>query len=114
MEGANIVIPVAGLQADAPTFFTYQYQGKKISFFVCGDRDRVLSFLDACAGCYPHKLGYRYNDGAVSCRYCGQNFPISKLEKGLGSCYPIRLEGRRENGKYLIPIAMLEAEAGKF
>ena len=41
-------------------------------------------------------------------------FSVYKLEKGLGSCFPIKIEGRMENGKYLIPIAVLEAEAGKF
>jgi len=41
-------------------------------------------------------------------------FSLNKLEKGLGGCYPIKIEGRIENGKYLIPLASLEAEAGKF
>jgi len=74
----------------------------------------VQSYFDACASCYPHKLGYGCEDGSVVCRNCGQRFSIHKLEKGLGGCYPIKLEGRTENDKYLIPRASLEAEAGKF
>jgi len=50
----------------------------------------------------------------VSCRACGLKFSVHKLEKGLGGCYPIRIEGRMENGRYLIPLASLEAEAEKF
>jgi hypothetical protein len=41
-------------------------------------------------------------------------FSIYKLEKGLGGCYPIRVSGRLENGNYLIPLAVLKAEAAKF
>jgi uncharacterized membrane protein len=114
MAGGNVVIEIAALQADAPAFFTYHYQGKKINFFVFKDHEKILSFLDACAGCYPHKRGYRYDDGAVICRYCSQKFPVSKLEKGLGSCYPIRLGGRMENGKYLIPLFALESAVNQF
>ncbi|HEX9020309.1 MAG TPA: Fe-S-containing protein, partial [Nitrospirota bacterium] len=74
----------------------------------------VSSYLDACASCYIHKRGYEYKGGTVICRHCGTQFPVPKLEKGLGSCYPIKIEGRMENGKYLIPAATLEAAADKF
>jgi uncharacterized membrane protein len=113
-SGPNIVIDAAGLENDIPKFFTYQYQGRNISYFVLKIQGKIISFLDACASCYPHKMGYRYNDRHVICRFCSQEFPIDKLEKGLGNCFPIKIEGRLENGKYLILIATLEAEAGKF
>ena len=64
--------------------------------------------------CYPHKKGYRCEDGAVTCRYCNMNFSLYKLEKGLGGCYPIKIEGRIEDGNYLIPVATLEKTADKF
>jgi hypothetical protein len=41
-------------------------------------------------------------------------FPIYKLEKGLGSCYPIKIEGKAEEGKYLISLAVLEGAAKLF
>ncbi len=112
--GTNVVVDIAALRPEVPQFFTYRYQGKNISFFVLKLNERVLSFLDACASCYPHKKGYRYADGSVVCGACGMKFPVSKLEKGLGGCYPIRIEGREENGNYLIPLVAIEAEAGKF
>lgn len=112
--GSSVVIDVSTLQPETPHFFTYRYDGKNINFFVLRMGDGVQSYFDACASCYPHKLGYKCENGSVVCRNCGQRFSIHKLEKGLGGCYPIKLEGRVESNKYLIPLASLEAEAGKF
>jgi uncharacterized membrane protein len=114
LDGSNVVVDVTALKQEVPQFFTYQYQGKNINFFVIKIDDNILSFLDACVTCYPHKQGYRYEDGVVVCRACNQRFPVYKLEKGIGNCYPIKIAGRMENGKYLIPRSSLEQEAGKF
>ena len=112
--GPDIVIDTSGLKLEVPKFFTYRVQDKKVNFFVVKMEDRILSFLDACASCYPHKQGYRCEDNAVICRYCNLRFPISKLEKGIGNCYPIKIEGRMEKGKYLIPVDTLEKAVNKF
>jgi uncharacterized membrane protein len=114
LSGRDVVIDVSKLKPEIPQFYTYRYNGKNISFFVLKLNERVVSFFDACASCYPHKRGYKYDDGSVVCRACNMRFSVYKLEKGLGGCYPIRLQGRTENGKYLIPLALLEQEAGKF
>ncbi len=114
IEGRNAVIAVTLVKDEVPQFYTYRFQDKNISFFVLKMDGKVSSFFDACASCYPHKQGYKYEDGFVVCRYCNVSFPLHKLEKGIGGCYPIRLEGRVENGKYLIPLAAIEAETGKF
>jgi uncharacterized membrane protein len=114
LSGRDVVIDVSTLKPEIPQFYTYRYNGKNISFFVLKLNERVVSFFDACASCYPHKRGYKYDDGSVVCRACNMRFSVYKLEKGLGGCYPIRLQGRTENGKYLIPLALLEQEAGKF
>jgi uncharacterized membrane protein len=114
VAGSSVVIEVSSLQPETPRFFTYRYDGRNINFFVLRMDNGVLSYFDACASCYPHKLGYKCENGAVVCGNCGQRYPLHKLEKGLGGCYPIKLEGRLENNKYLIPRASLEAEAGKF
>ncbi len=114
ITGTNVSVDVASLRQEAPQFYTYRYRGKNISFFLLKIRDKVNSFLDACTSCYPQKMGYRCEDGSVTCRYCDMRFSIFRLEKGLGSCYPVKIDGRTENGKYLIPIATLEAAADKF
>jgi uncharacterized membrane protein len=110
----DIVIDTEGLQPEVPKFYTYHFQGKNISYFLLKIDNKVISFIDACASCYTHRQGYRFEDGAVTCRSCNLKFPVSKLEKGLGSCYPIKIEGRTDKGKYLIPIATLEKMADKF
>lgn len=114
LAGTNAVIDLSGLKLEVPQFYTYNYHNKPISFFVVKLNDKVLAFFDACASCYPHKQGYRYEDGCVTCRQCSMRFPLYKLEKGFGGCYPIKIEGRVENGKYLIPVAMIEAAEDKF
>jgi uncharacterized membrane protein len=113
-NGQDIVIDASDLAPDTPTFYTYHYKDRRISYFVLKINDAVSSFLDACVSCSQHKQGYRYKDGAVTCRYCNMRFPVYKLEKGLGGCYPIKLKGRLENGKYRISIAELEAAIGIF
>jgi uncharacterized membrane protein len=112
--GPDVIIEVNELQPEYPKFYTYRYQDKSINFFVLKIQDRVLAFLDACMTCYPHKKGYRCEDGAVTCRYCNMKFSLYKLQKGLGGCYPIKIEGRIEDGNYLIPVATLEKAADKF
>ena len=112
--GADIVIETSSLELEVPKFYTYRFNGKYVNFFVIKMTDTILSFLDACASCYPQKQGYRSEGNEVICRYCNLRFPIGKLEKGLGSCYPIKIEGRMENGKYLISVAQLESFADKF
>ena len=114
MIGTDIVVEVSSLQLETPRFFTYQYNGKNVSFFVMRMKNGIQSYFDACASCYPHKLGYHYENGAVTCRNCGQKFPVNKLDKGLGGCYPIKLEGRVEKGRYLIPVVVLEKESDKY
>jgi uncharacterized membrane protein len=114
IEGRDAVFTVTTLKDEIPQFYTYHYQDKNISFFVFKVNEKVFSFFDACASCYPHKQGYKYEDGMVVCRACNMQFPVYRLEKGIGGCYPIRLEGRVENGEYHIPLAVLEAEADKF
>jgi uncharacterized membrane protein len=112
--GSNTVIEISSLKTATPLFLTYRYKGKLINFFVLRLESGVQSYLDACASCYHHKQGYRPDDGLVTCRYCNMKFPVYKLEKGLGSCYPIKIEGKTEQGKYLISLAALQGAANMF
>ena len=114
VTGSAVVVDISTLRPDVPKFYTYRHEGKNISFFVLRLDQKVLSFLDACASCYPHKQGYRPEEASVICRYCNMKFSLYKLERGLGGCYPIKLEGRIENGKYLIPVPALEKAADRF
>jgi uncharacterized membrane protein len=104
----------SGGRSEVPAFFTFRFQGKIISFFVLKIQGKVVSFLDACASCYPYKRGYRYKDGSVACQNCDVNFSTYQLERGLGSCAPIKIEGRIDDGKYVIAVSTLEGFADKF
>jgi uncharacterized membrane protein len=110
----EVVVDVKTLTPGVPVFFTYHYRGKRINFFVVKMNDRVLSFLDACARCYPAKLGYRYDNGYIICRECNVQYSVSEIEKGFGSCFPIRITGSLRDGRYLIPSTALEGMADKF
>ncbi len=115
VSGNEAIVEIANLKSDVPQFFTYRYQDKKVNFFVIKMDRKIVSFLDACASCYPHKQGYRTEpEGVVTCRYCNMQFSIYKLEKGIGGCYPIRIEGRVEKDSYRIPLSVLENAADKF
>ena len=113
-SGPDVVIETNDLLPETPNFYTYRYQGKDINFFILKVQNKVLAFLDACVTCYPHKQGYRYDNGFVTCRYCNTKFSVFKLEKGIGGCYPIIIEGRIDKGRFHIPVKSLEAAADKF
>ncbi len=108
------MIDIAALRPEVPEFYTYRYRTKNINFFVIAVNKKVFSFLDACVSCYPKRLGYRYDKGYVVCRACDVSYSVYKLDRGIGGCYPIRIEGRSENGKYIILISTLEQQADKF
>jgi len=112
--GPDVAVNISYLQDEVPLFFTYEYQGHPVSFFIVKINGRISSFLDACVSCYTRKQGYAFDNGRVTCRACGMKFALSQLEKGLGGCYPIKIDGKVVNGKYLIPVAALEASADKF
>lgn len=114
VSGSDAAIDVSLLKPEIPQFFTYRHQGKNISFFVLRTDRNILSFLDACTSCFRHKRGYRYEENTLTCRFCNMKYELYRLEKGLGGCYPIKIEGRRVNDRYLIPLASLQAEAEKF
>ncbi|MCL5022372.1 MAG: DUF2318 domain-containing protein [Nitrospirae bacterium] len=114
LTGRDVAVDVKMLRPGVPLFFTYRYEGKKISFFVVRVDGRILSFLDACARCYPARLGYRFEDGYLVCRECSVKYAVGDMEKGVGSCFPLRVEGRLRDGHYLIPLSTLEENADKF
>ena len=113
-EGGNIVIDVSKLPSEVPEFFAHRYQGKNINFFVVKTNNTFLSFFDACIRCYTKRKGYRFEGEYVICRACNTKYPVSEIGKGFGNCYPIRLSGYIRDGKYYIPVALLEQQVDKF
>lgn len=102
-EGGAVSIPLTTLQEDRPTFFTFRApDGKQINFFVLRKEGEVKSYLDACAKCFPQKLGYRAENGRVVCRACEVGYQHRDLKHGIGSCYPIKLAGAVVGPAYVI------------
>ena len=114
VSGSDIVITIAALPQDVPQFYTLNAGGKPVSFFVIRLSDTVISYFDACFNCYRQKLGYGFDRSFMVCRACNTNYSIYKLDKGIGGCYPIVLKGTVDGGTYRIPVASVEAQAGKF
>ena len=112
--GEYVVVDASKLALETPKYLTYHVRGKNVNFFVIKTGGRVLSFLDACASCYPYKRGFRFDSGYFICRECNVRYSVTDLEKGIGRCFPIRLEGSLRNGVYYIPVASLESGADKF
>jgi uncharacterized membrane protein len=114
LSGTDVVFDVASLPEEIPQFYTLPVRSRQVSFFVLRLPSGVQAYLDACITCFPDKRGYASRDGRVICRKCNVEFSVYKLEQGVGSCYPIKLKGQTKDGKFRIPVAFLEAEAGKF
>jgi len=100
-SGGQIRIPIGDLGDGMPVFHSIENGGTTIDYFVVMVNGTVESYFDACAKCYPNKLGYRTEGGDLVCAYCGQRFSMDEL-KGFGSCHPIPIKGRREGDTYVI------------
>ncbi len=99
--GEEVRIGVGSLQDYETLFRSYTVKGKKINFFVIKTTDGIRTYFDACAKCFPKKLGYRSDGQYMVCRACGTRFHKDRLE-GLGSCHPIALEGRVAGDELII------------
>lgn len=103
---AGVIIPVSGLPEKRPVFYTYYHGKKKINYFVLKLDGKINAYFDACAKCYPKKLGYLQDRERVVCRACDVNYSLHDLKDGIGSCYPIKLpgklQGKAEEEVYLI------------
>lgn len=114
LKGPDVTVDVRALRPETPAFFTYEYRGKHINFFVVKINNTTHAFLDACASCYPRKLGYSFERGYLRCRACNMEYTVAGIERGFGGCMPIRLKGSLKKGEYTIPVSMLEGMADKF
>jgi uncharacterized membrane protein len=101
-DGHSVKISLTAIKEDQPQFYSVEIDEKEVSFFVVMINGEVQSYFDACAKCYPRKLGYSPDGGDVSCRACNTKYPLDKLKEGIGSCHPIRLEGVEKDKTYII------------
>mgnify|MGYP000626562915 CR=1 FL=1 len=107
-------VEVSHLKEKVPQFFSYNYKGKNINFFVIKINGRVSAFLDACKTCYSKRLGFKLEEGFIFCRACNVSYPVEEIEKGIGGCMPIKIPGEERDGRYLISLEVLQKGADKF
>jgi uncharacterized membrane protein len=100
-SGEELRFALESLRDGEPVFHSLMHEGKRIDFFVLKINGRVESYFDACAKCYPKKLGYRKDGDYLKCVACGQRYPLDDL-RGTGSCYPLKLPGRVVGDSYVI------------
>ncbi|MBI5639980.1 MAG: DUF2318 domain-containing protein [Nitrospirae bacterium] len=101
-DGKSVSIDIRKLGENKPVFYTFLSGQKKINYFVVRLDNSVQSYFDACAKCFPKRLGYRLDGQEVYCMACDVRYSIHELKDGLGSCYPIKLDGRAEGDLYII------------
>jgi uncharacterized membrane protein len=100
-SGGTIKFTISEMEEGKPEFHSLEHEGTRIDYFVLKVNDTVESYFDACAKCYPKKMGYRVVGQELVCVACGQRFPVEGL-KGIGSCYPLPLKGTTEGDTYVI------------
>jgi uncharacterized membrane protein len=101
-DGESVRIVLDDLQEKKPAFYTFRADGREINYFVVKVYGSVESYFDACAKCYPKKMGYKLEGDRLVCRACDIHYGIEDLKDGIGSCYPIKLPGRIDGSEYVI------------
>lgn len=90
-DSESIKIPLSQI-SDKAKWYTYEYQGTKIRYFVVEDvNGNVKTAFDACDVCYRSKKGYSQRGIDMVCNNCGNHYPIAGLgTKNLrgGGCWP--------------------------
>ena len=113
-SAGDVAINIKTLGEKVPEFHTYLLDGRRIDFFLIKVSGDIQSYFDACAMCYPKKLGYRVEGNRIVCKACNLRYMAGELKTGLGSCHPIPLPGRVENGFYIITKDALKTGAKYF
>jgi uncharacterized membrane protein len=108
-DGKEVRIALSGIETGKPVFYSVVLDAKKINYFIVKTEGDISSYFDACAKCYPRKLGYRLEGDQVVCRACGVRYATGDLKEGIGSCYPIKLQGHVEGNFYVIDRKAFEA-----
>lgn len=110
----DIAINIKTLRERVPEFYTFDLGGQKIDFFLIRINGDVQSYFDACAMCYPKKLGYRVEGEEIVCRACTLRYTPDELKTGKGSCHPIPIRGRIEKETYIITKGAIKAGSNYF
>ncbi len=112
----EIRIPLSEISEKAQ-WYTYEYGGTTVRFFVVRAGDSIKAGFDACDVCYGAQRGYSQEGGFMVCNNCGKRYPISSLgteNKKPAGCWPGYLPRFVEGENLVIKKVDLEKGVWRF
>ncbi|MHB1355052.1 MAG: Fe-S-containing protein [Anaerolineae bacterium] len=114
-QDGMVLLPVADFADNTARFYTYQDDGKVISFFVLKSSDGVIrAAFDACDVCFAAKKGYHQEGDEMVCNNCGTRFPSVKINVITGGCNPGALTREVQGDNVVIQVSDIQAGAFYF
>jgi uncharacterized membrane protein len=111
----DIIVRADALAEQVPVFYAIDIKRTEIEFFVVKIDGKIYSFLNRCRKCFSSGRGFVFDNGYVRCMTCNVGFPAAAITKGVGSCYPIPVQGKSNEGAYMIePEILYSAHYNKF
>jgi len=113
-DSGDVIIPIATITTDAK-FYSYDFNGLKINYFVLKSSDGVIrAAFDACDQCFRDKKGYRQEGDEMVCNNCDMRFPSVKINVEEGGCNPAPLSRKIEGSDLVIKASDIKAGAWYF
>lgn len=108
-----VAIPVADISDGKAHYYeTKSEKGVMVKFFVLKSSDGVFrAAVDACDVCYRSGKGYVQDGDVMVCENCSMRFASDRINEVKGGCNPAPLNRTVENGKLLISMADINANA---
>lgn len=114
-NGGWVTFPVSDFNDGQARYYSYDYQGKDINFFLLKSSDGVVrAAFDACDVCYASRKGYRQEGDFMICNNCGQRFASLRINEEKGGCNPSPLNRKLEGDLVVIAKSDLILGAGYF
>ena len=109
-EGDWVTIPLHTISDGGVHFFTYEWEGRNVNFFVRTDGSgRLQTHFDACYSCFKYKLGYVWEGSQVVCIACRIGYHLDDIVWDyIGACAPISLNSRISGERLAIRRVLLE------
>lgn len=102
-QNGKVSIPVADVSDGKAHYYTYDADGKPVTFFILKSNDgKIRAALDACDVCYKALKGYRQEGDKMVCNNCNQQFSSDKINEVKGGCNPAPLTREVVNGQVVL------------
>ena len=112
-ENGIIAVPADTVSDGKVHYFqTRSDTGIMVKFFLIKSTDGVIrAAVDACDVCYKSGKGYVQDGNVMVCTNCNRRFAADRINEIKGGCNPAPLERRVENGRLLISMEQINANA---